>query len=176
MEMVVFNVPRAGRYESSYTRKLIHNMFHANYVLFRMGFGICCDDVEEIVNSFAAMHCVYSKINLIKTHYFEIFIDYDIQKETVFKVAQMVGRMIYDNGFQNFVTVVDTGDNYLIAVALNAVSYQTGTLFHDNNACYFGIFNFIKGLFSKSIEVSFTENTFFDPDKREGNYCHGAYI
>ena len=61
--MVVFNVPRAGRYESSYTRKLIHNMFHANYVLFRMGFGICCEDVEEIVNSFAAMHRVYSKIN-----------------------------------------------------------------------------------------------------------------
>ncbi len=132
--------------------------------------------MEEIVNSFVAMHRVYSKINLIKTHYFEVFIDYDIQKETVFKVAQMVGRMIYDNGFQNFVTVVDTGDNYLVAVALNAVSYQAGTLFHDNNACYFGIFKFIKGLFSKSIEIGLTENTFFNPDKREGNYCHGMYI
>lgn len=174
--MVVFNVSRAGRYESGYTRKLVHNMFHAKEVLYRLGFGICCDDEDEIVNSFAAMYQVYCKMNLIKTHYFEIFIDYDIDKEELYEVARSVGRMIYDNGFQNFVSVVDTGTRYLVAVALNAVSYQNGALFHDNNVCYYRIFKFIRNLFPKNIEVSFTENTFFDPNKREGNYCHGEYI
>ena len=173
--MVVFNVPRAGRYESNYTKKLVHNMFHANYVLLRLGFGVCSDDVENIVASFAAIHNLYSKINLIKTHYFELFVDYETNKETVFKVAELIGRMLYNNGFQNFITVADTGDEYLIAVAFNAVSYQNGRLFHDNNACYYEILKFISGLFSKKTKISITENTFFDPKERDGNYCHGFY-
>ena len=51
---------------------------------------------------------------MIKTHYFELHVEYEIGLTAVEMVAEMIGRSIYNSGFQCFVTVIDTGDKYIL--------------------------------------------------------------
>ena len=174
--MAVFNVPRAGRQNENYTENLIENMFYDERCEFKQGFGVCDSSPEMMVHSFEAIRQTYCKINMLKTHYFELFIEYEIGLCAVKMIAEMIGRGLYNSGFQSFVTAIDTGDRYLISVALNAVSFKDGELFHDNNACYLEIYQFLCNLLPGGICIGVTENTFFNPGKREGNYCHGEYM
>ncbi|MBQ3545382.1 MAG: hypothetical protein IJA34_10425 [Lachnospiraceae bacterium] len=174
--MAVFNVPRAGRQDENYTKNLIENMFYDERCEYKQGFGICCSSAEMIVYSFEAIRQTYCKINTVKIHYFELFIEYEIGLTSVKKMAEMIGRELYNYGFQSFVTAIDTGDRYLISVALNAVSFKDGELFHDNNACYLEIYQFLCNLLPGGICIEVTENTFFSPERRDGNYCHGEYM
>ena len=174
--MVVFNVPRAGRQGEDYTKNLIENMFDDESCVYKQGFGVCYNTPEMIVQSFESVRKTYCKANAIKTHYFELYVEYEIGLTAVEMVAEMIGKGLYNAGFQSFVTVSDTGDQFLIAVALNSTAFTGNGLFHDNNACYTEVYNFICTLLPKRIQVGVTENTFFDPSKREGNYCHGVYM
>lgn len=70
-------------------------------------------------------------------------------------------------------TVIRTEKEYVIVIALNAVSFMNGRLFRDNNACYYELYQIIKEKFETSVQRDVTENTFFDPQIGEGNYVHG---
>ena len=173
--MVVFNVPRAGRQNEDYTKNLIENMYDDENCIYKRGFGVCGNSPKMIVHSFESVRRTYCKVNAIKTHYFELYVEYEIGLTAVEIVAEMIGKGLYNAGFQSFVTISDTGDFFLVAVALNSTSFNRKGLFHDNNTCYTEVYNYICTLFPERIQVGVTENAFFDPSKREGNYCHGRF-
>lgn len=174
--MAIFNVPRAGRQNENYTENLIKNMFYDKRCEYKKGFGVCYSSPEMIVHSFESIRRTYCKINTVKTHCFELFIEYEIGLCAVLMVAEKIGQGLYDFGFQSFVTVIDTGDYFLISVAFNSVSYSKGVLFHDNNACYVEIYQFLRSVLPKKIYIGVTENTFFTSNKSDGHYQHGEYM
>ena len=173
--MAIFNVPRAGRKNENYTENLIQNMFYDDNCVFKQGFGVIDNSAEEVIYSFDFVRNSVGKNNVLKTHYFELFIEYEIGMCTAMMIAEKIGRELYNAGFQCFVTVTDLGDRYLIAVAVNSVSFKNGYLFQDNNDCYANVFQFVSSLLPDCIDIQVSENTFFDPAKQDGNYCHGEY-
>ena len=173
--MAIFNVPRAGRKNADYAEKLLGNMFMDERQIFKQGFGVCLDNPECILHSFESVRNTYCKINPVKVHYMEIYIAYEQGKIALSIISNEVGRYLYEKGFQSFISVTDTGSAYLIAIAVNAVSFITGELFKDNNAHYQEIFKYLRGMVPVKWDLQASDNTFFDPDRRDGNYVHGNY-
>lgn len=173
--MARFNVPRASRNQEGYTEKLVFHMHSDQRVVFKQGYGVYDINPEMIVDSFQAVRNTYCKINLVKVHYMELFIEREAGLAVAVELADWFGRFLYGNGFQAFVSVMDMESEYAVAVALNAVSYVDGHLFHDNNACYNEIFQHLCRRLQVDWELDVTVNTFFDPKRPEGNYVHGVH-
>lgn len=173
--MAIFNVPRAGRRQSNYMERLIGNMYDDTRSFFKQGYGICDLSSSAIICSFYSVRNTYYKVNPIKIHYMELFVEYEVKKPDVLTVADCMGRFLFECGYQAFVSVIDIGNQYLIAVVVNAVSYRDGSVFYDNNTCYLELYQVICRILPYGCNVKCTENTFFDSDKREGNYVHGVY-
>ena len=174
--MARFNVPRAGRNQKEYEIKLITSMLNDERYVFRMGYGVFDMDTRTIINSFESVRSTYYKINQIKVHCIEIYIELNTKLSFVVEMADWLGRFLFGNGFQSYITVIRTENEYIIILALNAVSFKTGRLFRDNNACYYELYQIIRKKFETSLQIDVTENTFFDPEKPEGNYAHGTII
>ena len=173
--MAVFNIPRAKRNEDGYMERLIGNMYKSSNLIFKKGYGICYVSPETIINSFNSIRNLYCKINLLKVHCMELFIEPEIDRSVVIMIADRFGRILYDLGFQSFICVVDEGDRYVIAVAVNSVSFQEGRLFYDNNAHYGIIYQSLCEIIPLKLRLEISDNSFFDPEKRKGNYVHGVF-
>lgn len=173
--MAIFNVPRAGRKNADYAEKLVRNMFMDERKIFNLGFGVASDSPELIIDSFESVRNTYCKVNPIKVHYMEIYIAYEQGKIALPIISNEVAKYLYDKGFQSYISVTDTGSAYLIAIAVNAVSFKTGELFKDNNAHYQEIFKYLRGMVPVKWDLQASDNTFFDPERRDGNYMHGSY-
>ena len=174
--MVKLNVVRAGRHNEKFGEELITNMHRDDRKVYEIGMGVCHDTPIMVVNSFEAVRKTYCKINAIKTHYMETFVEYEVGMPAAIMLAERVAQYFYHYGFQNYITVIDTDDRYMIAIALNSVSYKNGCLFHDNNACYIELYHFLCSVLPVGVGVSVEQNVVFEPGRSEGNYCHGEYV
>ena len=172
--MAVFNTIRAGRKKEGYMENLIHNMYTDERVLFRQGYGVLDETEEKVVYSFYSVRNAYYKINQIKVHYMEIYVEYEFKLVDVVELAKNLAYCLYKYGFQTLVACIDTGNGYMIAVAVNAVSYVDGRLFHDNNAQYWAIYQYLRSCAPIGLSLTASENTFFPPRMENNNYVHGT--
>jgi len=173
--MAVFNVPRAGRNIDGYMEKLILNMYQDTNSIFKRGYGLNCFSPEMILYSFNAVRAVYCKSNSVKLHYMEFFIEKEEWQEVVINFADWFGSFLFANGFQSYISLSYINDMYVVAVVANSVSYINGRVFYDNNACYAELLKIVSEKMPKEWNLSYTDNTFFNPENPEGNYRHGLY-
>lgn len=174
--MPVFNVPRAGRKQDGYMETLLTNMYEEETAIYRMGYGVCGVNPELIISSFYSVQNTFCKVNPIKVHYMEIYIEKEFGIETTLNIADLFGRYVYSQGFQCYTSTIDSDNYYLIVVAVNAVSYVNGKAFHDNNMQYVQICNFLKSIMPAEWEFEVENNTFFNPEDGTGNYVHGKLM
>ena len=173
--MAIFNVVRAGRKNDGYMEALIENMYKDKRVVYRNGFGVCDDSPELIVCTFDAVRNAYCKVNAIKVHCFEVFIEPEMGMSTISMVADNIGRYLFAKGFQSFIVIIDMGDMFGIVVTVNAVSFHDGSLFHDNNAHYLEIYQYLTKGASVPCKVFATNHSFFAPTLDGENYVHGMF-
>ena len=157
------------------SKMVIANMYRDDRKVYEIGMGVSYDSPLMILNSFEAVRRPYCKVNAIKTHYMEIFVEYEVGMPAAIMLAERVAHYFYQYGFQNYITVIDNEDRYMIAIALNSVSYKNGSLFHDNNACYIELFHFLCSVLPVGMSVSVEQNVVFELGRPKGNYCHGEY-
>lgn len=174
--MAVFNIVRAGRKNDGYMEKLIHNMYADERVVSRQGYGILDKTEDMAIHSFNYVRNTYCKINSIKVHYMEIYVEYEFGMMAAQMMADKMGRYMYENGFQALVACLDTGNEYMVAVAVNAVSYIDGSLFHDNNAQYMKIYKNLSSIMPFGCKLTASENSFFCVHTGENQYQHGVLI
>lgn len=174
--MPIFSVVRAGRKQEGYMESLLSNMYSEETAIYRMGYGVCCVDADVIISSFYSVQNTFNKCNHIKVHYMELYIEKEFGIEFTLKVADLFGRYICGLGFQCYTSTIDSNEYYLIAVAVNAVSYIDGKAFHDNNLQYFNICNYLKSIMPEEWEFEVTDNTFFNLEDGTNNYIHGKLM
>ena len=104
--MVKLNVVRAGRNNPEFCEELITNMHRDDRKIYEIGMGVSYDTPLMIVNSFEAVRRPYCKINAIKTHYMEIFVEYEVGMPATIMLAERVAQYFYQYGFQNYITII----------------------------------------------------------------------
>lgn len=171
----LFNTPRAGRQNRHYMEQLIVNMWNASHSVFKQGYGLFAVNAANIINAFQAVQNTYQKANRVKVHYMEIYVEKEKGQEDVIRVADCMGKYFFQLGFQSFISVVREGEIYLIAIAVNAVSFAGQAVFHDNNFNYTHVFTFLCSIAPYDWRVTASDHTFFDPKTGEGNYVHGKF-
>jgi len=174
--MTFFNIPRAARNQSYYPERLIGHMYNDPRSIFRKGFGVLEKNPEDICNTLKLVRNAYDKINPTEVHYMEVIWEKESGKDIVINFARQVGDFLYFNGFISYICVIEVKNTYVVGIALNSVSYIDGHLFKDNNASNYELFSILCGMLPENTQMIATENTFFDPEKREGNYVHGVFI
>ena len=171
--MAKFNVIRAGRKQDGYMDKLIKNMFLDSRAFLKRGYGICADSPDIILCGFNSVRAPLNKPSLIKCHYLELSIGYDEGKDAALMTADILGRFLLGIGFQSYISAIDSGTGYLIAVVINAVSFSEPQMFHDNNYQYLMILDYLNRTTPLKWSPLSANATFFDPKVGEGNYEHG---
>lgn len=174
--MAVFNVARAGRNQEGYMEQLINNMYHHPMQIFQQGYGVYDLSAEGIIYSFNAVRSEYCKVNLIKVHSLEITLKSNVEREMVIAIADRLGRVLYNKGFQSFVCAIIVPKGYTISAAVNAVSYRNGQLFYDNNTFLGQVYRSILEIVPVDMRMDISDNSFFDPEVMDGNYVHGVCI
>lgn len=172
--MAIFSVLRAGRKQEGYMDKLIESMYQDEGAFFKRGYGVDDQHPQIIINAFRAFRNVYYKINDIECYYLQIIIEHSVDPMVVSKIAHNFGFFLFKGGFQNYVTTVDTGSAYIIAVAINSVSYVSGRLFWDNNAVCCEMYQYLCGIMPENIKLHLADYTMFVSGT--GNYAHGLYV
>lgn len=171
--MPIINTPRAGRKQEDYLENLITSMYTEEKAIYRLGYGVCAISPEAVINSYYAVRKALCKINPIKAHYIELFIEKEFGIEETFRIAYLFGNYLFGQGFQNFISIIDSDNYYLIAVAVNAASYINDSAFHDNNMQYANICVFLKNIMQCDWELEVSDNTFFNTEDGTNNYLHG---
>lgn len=171
--MPVLNTPRAGRKQNDYTENLIWSMYNDEDVIWRWGYGVCAMSPEIILSSYNVTRNIFCKSNLIKVHYIELFIEKEFGIAETLRIADLFGRYILGQGFQNFISIIDSENYYMIAVAVSSTSYVNGSAFHDNNLQYANICVFLKNIMQCDWELEVSDNTFFNTKDGTKNYVHG---
>ena len=173
--MPIINTPRAGRNQEGYMEGFIQNMFNDPRVFYKNGFGVCGTSPEEVIQFFNSVRNAHGIINDIKVHYLEIEMEMEVGIERTIRLAERVCGYLMENGFQSFYSVARLDECYLIGIAINAVSYLDGRLFHDNNTHYADIYNMANETVPEKWNLEVSEAVFFDPRKGTGNYVHGIF-
>ena len=106
----------------------------------------------------------------------EVYVEYEHGIQAAHEIAGLLAGYIYEQGFQTFFSIADTGENYMVAFAVNTVSFKDGRSFHDNNMQYSEIYKMLCRTFPFHWKLSATDNTFFNPQKETGNYTHGQFV
>jgi len=170
--MICLNTVRAGRNIDYYMENLILNVFSDQRSIQKKGYGVLSGTAEEVVNSFRMVQNTYKVYMPIKVHYMELYVDYG-DVDTAF-ITNAMGQYFWQLGFQCLISVVDTGERYVLAIVINAASYQGNQLFHDNNNQHYIIYLYLIKILPCGVKVTVTDNTIFDKSA-EGNYIHGMY-
>ncbi|MBE5954978.1 MAG: hypothetical protein E7253_00830 [Lachnospiraceae bacterium] len=174
--MPVLNCVRAGRKNENYLENLIWRFFTDERVVVRKAFGVCDASPQTVTDSFYTLKKAYNKLTLINVHCMELIIEYEYGMSAANMLADLLGSYLYSQGFQSMIAILDTGNEFVVVVALNAVSFINGKLFHDNNATYIQIFNLLKSKMPYGWDVRATDNTFFGPGMGREQYVHGYLV
>lgn len=143
--------------------------------VYQRGFGLLDYSVECCIACMEAVRNCFGRIGKVRVHYMELFVEPEHEMLSVIALADNVGRWFFENGYQCLVTVADSGKGYLVAIALNAVSYRDGSMFWDNNACYQRVVEYLRYHSGFPWALNITMNTYFDTELGYKNYQHGAY-
>lgn len=174
--MAVFSIVRAGRQDAGYMENLITNVWNAAYsVIYRKGYGILTSAPEDVIEGFRMVHNAYQRLLKVRVHHMELIMKEETSSADVCCCADRMGRYFYDCGYQAFITVMEYHGGYLVEIIVNAASYTGGKSFHDNNANYMGVLDYLKSITPYYWEVSAADNVFFHPQAADGNYERGVF-
>lgn len=174
--MPIFNTPRARRNQEGYMENLIERMYIDERTLDKQGYGVCDLSPEIIAVTFDNVRNGFGKDNKVKVHYLEIYVELEFGDEKAMEISRFVGDYFYAQGFLTFINTMEMNNHYLIAIALNAVSYKTGQCFQDNNAQYVNLYQILKQVFPADWKLGVDNCVFFDPKHGKGNYVHGKLV
>lgn len=106
--MPILNTPRAGRKQEGYMETLLTNMYTEETVIYKMGYGVCDINPEILISSFYSVQNTFCKFNPIKVHYMEIYIEKEFGIEIILSLADLFGRYLYGQGFQCYISTIDS--------------------------------------------------------------------
>lgn len=174
--MPIFNTPRAGRNQKGYMETLIEKMCVDERVLDKQGYGVVDVSPGVITATFDNVRNGFGKDNKVKVHYLEIYVELEFGIDKAMEISRFIGDYFYDQGFLAFINTMVLNNYYLIAVAINAVSYKTGQCFADNNAQYANLYKVLKRVFPADWKLDVENCVFFNPKDGKGNYIHGKLV
>lgn len=172
--MPIFNTPRENRTQKDYMEQLVNRVWNTPLpVLYKAGYGVIMNTAESVLDSFCMVQNANQKLIKVKVHCMEMFVEPDKQPETVVYLADCMGKYFFACGFQNFITVMQLKEGYLIECIVNAVSYRDGAVFHDNNRCYQSVLNHLRTLMPENWRLKVADSVLFAPEELKRNYTEG---
>ena len=157
--MAVIKVIRNKRQRRGYMKELIYSVWNRPDTICRWGGYL--EDAGAIVSSFEMVQRAYGSLT-IPVHCFQLV----FEPGTNLQMAQnFVSTVIqYLNREYQTVAVLDYNNDGLLEATfvLNAVSYQNGSVFHDNNHAYLQLQKTLESLSGQRWIFEAGESVFFN--------------
>lgn len=165
--MAVIRVIRNKRQRKGYMKDLINNVWNRPDTICRWGGYM--NDAGAIVSAFEMVQRAYGSI-AIPVHYFQLILEpgtnIQMAQEFVSAVVQ------YLNNEYQTVAVLDYNNDGLLEATfvLNAVSYQNGNVFHDNNNTFLQLQKTLENLSGQKWIFEAEESVYFNNQDDSDRY------
>lgn len=157
--MAVIRVIRNKRQRQGYMQDLINSVWNRPDTICRWGGYL--DDAGAIISAFEMVQRAYGSL-AIPVHCFQLV----FEPGTNMQMAQNFVTTVvqYLNSEYQTVAVLDYNNDSLLEATfvLNAVSYQNGSVFHDNNQTYLQLQKTLEGLSGQKWIFEAADSVFFN--------------
>lgn len=164
--MAVIRVIRNKRQRQGYMQDLINSVWNRPDTICRWGGYL--DDAGAIISAFEMVQRAYGSL-AIPIHCFQLVFD----PGTNIQMAQgFVSAVVqYLNNDYQTIAVLDYNNGLLEATfVLNAVSYQNGSVFHDNNHTFLQLQKTLESLSGQNWVFEAEESVFFNNQDDSDRY------
>lgn len=167
--MIRISVVRNGHWAEDYMRSTVNTVLNMKGIVVKKLYGIIGNNADEICTIFEYVQRAYGKNLFVPVHCFIVDFDDDLCFEAMVKAADHV-MSFFINKFQTLYIIRDNGYGHYQAVfVINSISYVDGKCFHDNNAMYITLRQYLNGMFGQEIRFEVAENVFFDNQESNRN-------
>ena len=155
--MAVIRVIRNKRQRKGYMKNLIKSIWNRLDTICRWGY---LDDAGAIISAFEMVQRAYGSL-AIPVHCFQLVLEPGTSIQMAQEFVSMVVQFL-NNEYQT-VAVLDYNNERLLEATfvLNAVSYKSGSVFHDNNQTYLQLQKILESLSGKKWIFEAEESVFF---------------
>jgi len=168
--MVEFNVFRNGRSSDTDVHKMIEKVWNEseNEVVDKYTRGVVADTSKSIYDSFLMVQEAIGGSLNVKAHCCELH----FSKEEKVNTALGVSKKFLDylgEEYQGIAVSREDADGIRTKFIINAVSYQTGKKFTDNNHAYIRLAKVVKELCGEQMTFQMAEPVLFTNENNNRN-------
>ena len=169
---MVLTIYRTGRTTLAGMERVIGEIWEAPENIYCEEFGVLAT-TEAIIQGFNMVNNAFCPSGSVLFHLFEITSSILDDRQMMLVLAHQLAEYL-SNRFQVITVVKQCRNVYKVIVLLNAVSYQDGKKFHDNNNSYINIVALIEKITGRECRINACTGGLFDRN-RDNTDCYISY-